>query len=350
MNSEIVTVAATLPAATSHLESGCPEDAVDIDRGQLPELSIIIVNWNSLDYLIRCIESIFANRPEVPFEIVVVDNASPEGGLESLADRFPSVRLIRSETNLGFAGANNVGFRHSRGQYILLLNPDTKVIGSAISLMLNQLRALPDAGIVGSTLLNSDLTVSTTSIQKFPTILNQLLTAEWLRLRLPALPLWDIAPLFRENKGPVKVEVIPGACMMLKRDVFERAGMFTEDYFMYAEDIDLNLKVSRLGFSSYYIADARIIHHGGCSSTQQAVSQWSTVMVQRAMLRFFRRNHGKTYAMGFRLAMGISAVGRLVILLLARPFSHKQKIQWAAEKWSIVLKWSLGFKQLESSR
>jgi GT2 family glycosyltransferase len=180
--------------------------------------------------------------------------------------------------------------------------------------------------------------------------LNQLLTAEWLRVRFPGLPLWDIAPLFRENYGPVQVDVIPGACMMLKREVFERAGMLTEDYFMYAEDIDLNLKVKRLGFSSYYVADARIIHHGGRSSAQQPVSQWSTVMIQRAMLRFFRINRGAVYAGAFRLAMGLSAIGRLIILFVARPLARKQRVQWATEKWSIILKWALGFKQLEASR
>lgn len=314
------------------------------------ELSILCVNWNSMRYLANCLESVYSNPPDCPFEVIVVDNASTEGGVDSLVERFPSVRLIRSDSNLGFAGANNLGFKNARGQHILLLNPDTVVIGSALTLMLNQLRTLPDAGIVGCTLLNSDLTVSTTSIQKFPTILNQLLTAEWLRVRFPGLPLWDIAPLFRENKAPVKVDVIPGACIMLKREVFERAGMLTEDYFMYAEDIDLNLKVKRLGFSSYYIADARIIHHGGCSSAQQPVSQWSTVMIQRAMLHFFRINRGTIYAGGFRLAMGLSAIGRLIILFAVRPFARKQRVQWATEKWSIILKWALGLEQLKASR
>ena len=343
-------LSADLSATMDDPESGPLRNPAGVPKVQLPELSIICVNWNSLDYLIKCIESIYANHPEVQFEIVVVDNASPEGGLERLVERFPEVCLVRSEKNLGFAGANNLGCKHSRGQYLLLLNPDTSVIGPAISLLLNQLRALPDAGIVGCTLLNTDLTVSTTSIQKFPTILNQLLTAEWLRLRLPGLPLWDISPLFNENHGPVKVDVIPGACMMLKRDVLERAGMLTEDYFMYAEDIDLNLKVKRLGFASYYVADARIIHHGGCSSAQQPVSQWSTVMIQRAMLRFFRINRGTIYAEAFRLIMALSAIGRLTILFAVRPFTRKQRVRRATEKWSIILKWALGFKQLESSR
>ena len=96
----------------------------------MPNLSIIIVNWNSLDYLIECIASIYKHAPSISFEIVVVDNASPEGGVETIARQFPLVKLVRSDSNLGFAAANNLGFRESYGQYILLLNPDTRLIGT----------------------------------------------------------------------------------------------------------------------------------------------------------------------------------------------------------------------------
>lgn len=315
-----------------------------------PDLSIICVNWNSLQYLIDCLESIYANPPDAPFEIIVVDNASPEGGAKSLVERFPAVHLFQSEKNLGFAAANNLAFRHSRGQYILLLNPDTSVVGSALTLMLEGMRTLPDAGIVGCTLLNSDGSVSTSSIQKFPTILNQLLTAEWLRLRFPGLSLWNIAPLFSEKHTPLKVDVIPGACMMLRRDVFERVGMLTEDYFMYAEDIDLNLKVRKLGLSSYYLGEARIVHYGGRSSMQQPVSHWSLVMMQRAMLRFFQINHGPLYAAAYRAMIGFSAVSRLALLYGALPFGPGQQNRWAIAKWRLLLKWALGLERLESTQ
>jgi hypothetical protein len=231
-----------------------------------------------------------------------------------------------------------------------LLNPDTKVVGPAIKTMLDRIKSLPDAGIVGCKLLNTDFSVSTTSIQKFPTILNQLFNVEALRLRFPACPLWDIGPLFSENSLPVKVDVIPGACMMLKRDVFERAGMLTEEYFMYAEDIDLNYKVRRLGFSSYYVGDAEIVHHGGRSSSRQEISQWSTVMTYRAMLKFYRRTRGRTYAAAYRFAMGCSAVVRLVFLAIMFPFGDRLGIRWAAAKWSTILKWSIGIEQLGASR
>jgi hypothetical protein len=310
------------------------------DREKL--LSIICVNWNSEAYLLACIASIFACPPPLPFEIIVVDNASPDGSPDRLLNQFPQVTLIKSDTNLGFAAANNLGFRHCKGEYILLLNPDTEVLGPALSLMIEELRSHPDAGIVGCTLLDSDLTPSTTSVQTFPTILNQILAFEWLRVRFPDCPLWNLTPLFRPKDAAIRVEVIPGACMMLTRDVFTRAGLLTEDYFMYAEDIDLNFKVRQLGFSSYYVPGAHIIHHGGKSGMRQPASQWSTVMVHRAMLLYFRLHHGSFYAATYRATMCLSAVGRLLILAVILPFTKGSRTRWSIEKWCAIFKWAVG--------
>jgi len=310
------------------------------------ELSIICVNWNSLDYLRECIASIYRHTHGLAFEIIVVDNASPQGGIETLREQFPQITFINSEANLGFARANNLGFQHSSGAYVLLLNPDTELAGPAINIMLEQIKRLPDAGILGCKLLNTDRSVQTASIQKFPTILNQLMSVEALRLRWPRCPLWDIAPLFSHTTGPLRVEVIPGACMMLKREVFAQAGMLSEDYFMYAEDLDLNYKVKRLGLSSYYIGTAEVIHHGGASSCRQAASQWATAMQQRAMLRLFRKTRGRLYGLGYRIVMGLAAAGRLLLLTLIFPFANKQTTRWAAAKWSTVLKWAIGMDRL----
>jgi GT2 family glycosyltransferase len=347
MNAQCAAIQSLAPKHAAG-EASC--DSRSGSEAGFPQLSIICVNWNSLDYLIECVTSIYENAPSVPFEVIVVDNASPEGGQERFAVRFPQVRLLKSEENLGFAGANNLGFRHSFGRYVLFLNPDTRVISSAIDRMLEQLSSTSDAGIVGCTLLNTDLTISTTSIQKFPTILNQLLTAEALRVRFPSLPLWNIAPLFTEQKRPLKVDVIPGACMMLRRDVFEQAGQLTEEYFMYAEDIDLNYKVSKLGLSSYYVGSAQVVHHGGRSSSRQKVSHWSTVMIHRAMDKYFHISRGRLYAVGYRIAMAAAAVMRIVILAAMFPFGDRQGIRWACDKWCTVLRWAIGIERLDAGR
>src|ERR1700730_8165906 len=211
------------------------------------EISIIFVNWNSLNYLRECIASIYEHTHGIAFEIIVVDNASPEGGVDALKEEFPDLVLIKSGENLGFAGANNLGFKQSKGKCVLFLNPDTRLLNPAINIMLQALHSLPGAGIVGCKLLNGDLPVQTSSIMKFPGILNQVLQSEVLRLRWPSFPLWNIGPLFSSNPEPVKVEAITGACMMMRRDVFEKVGMFSEEYFMYAEDVDLCWKITRAG-------------------------------------------------------------------------------------------------------
>src|SRR5450432_1580696 len=136
------------------------------------DLSIIFVNWNSLNYLRECVPSIYQHTTDLSFEIIVVDNASPEGHIEELQQEFPDVRVIKSDVNLGFAGANNLGFRHATGANVLFLNPDTRLTGPSIRIMLDRLNSLPNAGIVGCKLLK-DLSIQLSSIQTFPTILNQ---------------------------------------------------------------------------------------------------------------------------------------------------------------------------------
>jgi N-acetylglucosaminyl-diphospho-decaprenol L-rhamnosyltransferase len=308
------------------------------------DLSVICVNWNSLDYLRECVASIYEHTQGISFEIIIVDNASPEGDVDTLRRQFPNLIIIRSRENLGFAGANNVGFKRSCGTHVLFLNPDTKLIGPAIATMLESIAVLPDAGIVGCKLLNSDLSVSTSSIQRFPTILNQILNIEALRLRWPGCRLWDLGPLFSENMRPVRVEVIPGACMLLRREVFSQAGMFSEDYFMYAEDLDLNFKVKNLGLANYYVGWAEIIHHGGKSSSRQRVSQWATMMKYRAMSRLFQKTRGRMYGAMYRIAMGSTAAGRLVLLAIMLPFGDRESVRSASEKWAAVVKWALGLQ------
>jgi len=313
-------------------------------------LSIICVNWNSLGYLRECVTSIYQNTHGISFEIIVVDNASPQAGVERLKEEFPKIKLFRSSQNIGFAAANNMGFRESAGDYVLFLNPDTRLVGPTLNILMNYIQTLQDAGIIGCKMLNTDLSVQITSIQKFPTILNQVVTSERLQLRWPSCPIWNIGPLFSEQTQPIKVEVIPGACMLLRRSVFEQVGMFSEDYFMYAEDLDLNYKLKQAGYVNYYIGEATIVHHGGRSSSQQRVNQWATMMKYRAMTRYYRKTRGRLYEAMYRTAMGCVAIARLVLLAFMSRFANrlrrKQSLERSCEKWKVVLKWAIGRQSL----
>jgi GT2 family glycosyltransferase len=310
------------------------------------EVSIIFVNWNSVAYLLECIASIYENTKGISFEIIVVDNASPRGDVDRIKEKYSDVTIIKSIRNLGFAGANNLGFLQSRGEFVLFLNPDTKLVGPTINILLDQIRHLPNTGIVGCKMLNTDLTVQITSIQKFPTILNQIFNVEALQLRWPGCPLWDISPLFNDPPKPIAVPIIPGACMLLQRSSFERVDMFSEEYFMYGEDLDLNFKLKQAGYTNYYVSNAVIIHHGGKSSSLQKVSQWSTIMKYRAMTRYFLKTHGRSYQLGYRFAMGSVALVRLLILGVIYPFLNiikdKRTVENALAKWTVVLKWAVG--------
>jgi GT2 family glycosyltransferase len=158
--------------------------------------------------------------------------------------------------------------------------------------------------------------------------------------------LWEIAPLFSDGVRALKVEVIPGACMLLRREVFEQVGGFSEDYFMYAEDLDLNYKLKAGRFSNYYVGETAIIHHGGKSSSRQQVSHWATVMKYRAMVRLFHKTRGGWYAFLYRITMGAVATGRLALMALISPLANlvwdREALRLSSGKWKSVLVWAVG--------
>jgi hypothetical protein len=257
--------------------------------------------------------------------------------VDILKKQFPQITLIKSAKNLGFAGANNVGFRSSSGETILFLNPDTKLVNPAINVMLRHLRELPDAGIVGCKLLNADLSLQTSCIQTFPTILNQVLDTEVLRNRWPHNPLWGIGPLYAESVEPARVEVVSGACLMIQRAAFEKVFMFSEDYFMYAEDLDLCYKVAQAGYRIYYAGEGRVIHYGGKSSEAES----ATRMKWTAIPRFCDKNRGRFYGLAFRAVLAATAMCRLAILRIACAFGDRSgrqsDLRYSLRKWRIIL-------------
>jgi GT2 family glycosyltransferase len=278
-------------------------------------------------------------------EILVIDNASYDGSAQMVAEEFPGVIFVQSDRNLGFSGGNNCAARQAKGDFLLFLNPDTLVEDDALVKMIQALRHLPDAGTVGARLLNSDRTLQTSCIQSFPTIINQVLDSNLLRRWFPRSCLWGMAPLFDSSDKPSPVEAISGACVMIKRDLFEGLKGFDERYFMYSEDIDLSFRVNQAGFKCYYVPMASVVHHGGGSS-RQARSAFSNVMIRESVYRFMRFRCGWLAAIFFRLAMGISALIRLPIVAVIRLFHKKGALDATASinKWTSILRWSFGME------
>lgn len=311
------------------------------------DLSIIIVNWNSVEYLDKCIASVLKSLSGIAYEIVVIDGGSFDGCKQMLLEFYPQVRFIQCDDNLGFAKLNNKAYQIAQGRYLFFLNPDTEIVEKAVNILFDQLENLPEAGAVGSRLLNGDRSVQTSCIQSFPTIMNQFLDAEMLRLLWPQAHLWGNGILFSGVKEPQQIDVISGACIMVKRDVFEQVGLFSEDYFMYAEDLDLCYKIKALGYENYYIPLAEVIHYGG-GSTKKTTSIFSTVMMRESIWKFLRKTRGNCYGLWYRITMFLLASLRLLVLLgLWFPeLLRRRQVTWRFlfNKWKAILVWSLGLK------
>jgi GT2 family glycosyltransferase len=306
-----------------------------------PVLSVIIVNWNSKDYVRDCLTSFYEHCRSVPFEIIVVDGASFDGCDTMLAAEFPAVRFIQSPENVGFARANNLGARQARGEFLLLLNPDTLLLEDSPAVLLEALRTLPDAGLVGCRLLNRDRSIQLTSILRFPTVLNRTFGSAFLNRLFPR---WSgIAPLLAQQSAPCTVEAVSGACMCVPRALFEEIGGFTEKYFMYGEDVDLCFKVRRAGHAVVHTPKTSIVHFGGGSS-KQAASDFSVVAMRTSWHLFFLLNRGPLHAALFRAVTGLSAVFRLLVILPLLVFGNRVVKHGtdSLRKWRAILNWSLG--------
>lgn len=311
------------------------------------DLSIIIVNWNSKDYLHKAIASIEIETEGIEFELIVIDGGSYDGCGEMLSRHYPHVVFIQSDKNLGFAKANNEAFKVSRGRNILFLNPDTEVESLAVRALYDQLEALNDAGIVGPKLLNTDRSIQETCIRAFPTILNQLLESDLLRRTFKKARLWGMKPLLEGNEAVTEVEAVSGACLMIRRHIFETVGMFNADYFMYSEDMDLCLKVLKAGMKTYYVPRAVVVHHGGGSSSPQVgANTFSSVMILESRWRFFRNNRSKWHSYFYRAAMFVVCLVRIGMVPLAWLACKMRGQHFVAgsvvKKWVAKLRWTLG--------
>jgi GT2 family glycosyltransferase len=304
-------------------------------------LSIIIVNWNSVAFLRKCLASIYSDSGLPEVEVIVVDNASFDGSKEVIRSDFPKARFVQSHENLGFARANNLGYAHSSGRTLLFLNPDTEVRPGALSQMVDQLWSTPQLGGVGCRLLNTDLSVQTTCLQAFPTISNQLLDSEYLKRVFPRWEMWGMRPLFSSEVISDDVQMISGACLMIKRKAFEKAGLFSTDYFMYGDDVDLCYKITHAGYVLRYVATAEVIHHGGKSSSCVKSDHFADVLIREAIWRFVRKTRSPLYAAAYRVATAGAAFGRVFVLLALWPVTAR-RIGPPLSKWFAILRWTFG--------
>ena len=284
------------------------------------KLSVIIVNYNVKYYLDQCIRSVLRAfvLMHTPAEIIVVDNHSADGSVDYLEQRypqklFPMVRFVRSAHNLGFARANNIAIRQSRGEYVLLLNPDTIVGEDALKASVDFMDAHEDAGAVGVRMLGAQGRRAMESRRGLPTPMVSFFKMlgfcnRWPHHRLFGkyymgyLP-WD---------EPCQIEVVSGAYCMLRRKALDEVGLLDEDFFMYGEDIDLSYRVLKGGYHNYYMP-VDILHYKG-ESTQKSSFRYVHVFYE-AMLIFFRKHYsGMTFLLSLPIKTAIYAKALMALV------------------------------------
>ncbi len=288
-----------------------------------PRISIIIVSWNVKDLLRLCLHSIFLWYDISTVEVIVVDNASSDGSIDMMRQEFPQVRVLAQETNRGFAAANNIGAREARGEYLLILNPDTECIDSTFVTVLEIFKHNPAVGAIGARLLNADRTIQH-SVRHFPQLSDQLAIA---------LKLHHIFPLLRclkryffydmDYEKQQDVDQIMGACMLIKRSVWDEMKGFDTGYFIWFEEVDLCRRIANAGYRIVYTPQCSVIHHGGQSFSQvlgYKKQQWFLASQHRYMKKFF-----SSWAVFIHILISSISLIEAWLIQYAKQFSSPNK-------------------------
>ncbi|MGB5933708.1 MAG: glycosyltransferase family 2 protein [Anaerolineae bacterium] len=269
------------------------------------DLSVIIVSHNTRELLALCLDSLLANLASsaLGYEVIVVDNASRDRTVEMVLKRFPQVQLLANEENLGFAAANNQGLKESKGNYLLLLNPDTLVQGEALQLMFQFLVSHPRVSLVGPKLLYSDGRLQHSAFS-FPTLLMIFLDFFPLNHRFIDSRLNGRYPKALYEAGePFAVDHPLGAAMMVRRETVDQVGPLDEGFFIYCEEIDWCMRMKKMGWEIFCLPQAEIVHYVGKSTGQFREAMY--VELHRSRYRLYEKHHGPAFRLMSRLIVGL---------------------------------------------
>ncbi len=253
-----------------------------------PILSIVIVNYETPDYTIECLKSIHANAPRCNFEVIIIDNGSQDKSSERIREVFPEVILIQTGSNLGFSRANNLGINNARGNFVLLLNSDTKILDNSLDRMLDYLLANPQVGAVGPRQLDGKGQLQL-SWGSFPTLVSEI----WRKMMHHRLSINDLKIrdyLEEKYSGFSDVDWVSGSCLMARKDALTSAGLFDGHFFMYYEDVDLCQRIKDRGWRISYNSDIVIIHYGGVSAQKNLLRV--LVEYRHSQIYFTRKYYG----------------------------------------------------------
>lgn len=265
-----------------------------------PRLSIVIVNYNTRDLLRACLRSVESSQEKPELELFVVDNASTDGSAEMVASEFPWARLVRSDRNGGYAYANNLGLRQCKGEYLLLLNPDTELSPLALRQMTDYMDQHPEAGVVGPKLVRLDGKLDLACRRSFPSprvSLYRMLGLSRLFPRSRQFGQYNLTYL--DPDQPAEVDSVVGAFMMVRAGAVRQVGLLDESFFMYGEDLDWAYRIKARGWKVLYNPAVVVLHHKGAASRRR--SEKSIIEFYRAMQIFFDKHYAPTSNLPLRL-------------------------------------------------
>ncbi len=287
------------------------------------KLSIIIVNYNVKYFLEQCLHSVLKACEGIQAEIFVVDNNSVDGSNEMVRQKFPDVILIANTTNSGFAKANNQAIRVSKGEYILMLNPDTVVEEDTFSKVLGFMDEHPEAGALGVKMIDGRGKFLPESKRGLPEPSVAFYKMSGLSALFPRSKVFGRYHLGYLDENKIwPVDVLAGAFMLLRKSVLDKVGLLDEDFFMYGEDIDLSYRVTQAGFKNYYFPETRIIHYKGESTKKSSVNY--VFVFYNAMIIFAKKHftpgHASTFAILIRIAIYVRAGFALLLQFIKKMF------------------------------
>lgn len=296
------------------------------------DLSVIIVSWNVCDLLDKCLQSLRQARRssqpgehrEFSMECIVVDSASSDGSAQMIRAKHPEVLLLPQRENIGFTRGNNIGLKQARGDFLLLLNPDTEVSPGALGQMIEYMNGHPQVGILGPHTLNSDGSHQSTR-RRFPTLLTGIFESTWLAALAPPLVERNYRMLDAQDEDIIAADWVQGSALMLRRAVYDRIGGLDEGYVMYSEELDYCRRAKTAGWQIYYHGGAVITHHGGKSSEQAGASK--QIHFQTSKLRYFRKHHGFAAYLILRATLLLQFSWQLCLESLKGALGHKRDLR-----------------------
>lgn len=255
----------------------------------MKDLSVLILNWNTRGMLLDCIESIINRTSGIDYEIVVVDNASTDGSVAAVRERYSDIKLVVNERNEGFARGNNIGMEYCSGKFICLSNTDILVLDSVLNRMLSYLEENPSVAVLLPRCLDGESKLRR-CCREFPSLRNQLCEALFLD-RLPPQTGWLRGRSLPEHyyEQTRTVDTVPCCFTMIRRAAMDQVGKLDEDFYFYGEDIDWCRRFKKAGWDVVYFADSSVIHFGG-SSTADAPARYLIEKIKSTLI-YWRKHH-----------------------------------------------------------